>query len=200
MALQDGYTDIPRGKIASVVTHLEMLEPPQPRDAPPADGLDLRPVPAPQPDWYRDLYRRVGAQDWLWFSRLQLSTGELEQIICHPNVAIYALTKNGNDEGLLELDFRKEGECELAFFGVTQSLIGTGAGRFLMNAALDLAWTQPIHRLWVHTCTWDHPGALAFYRRSGFTPYRQQIEVADDPRLNGLLPETSAEHVPIIRP
>ena len=200
MALQDGYTDIPRGKIASVVTHLEMLKPPQPRDAPPADGLDLRLVAAPQPDWYRDLYRKIGAQDWLWFSRLQLTTGELEQIICDPKVAIHALTKNGSDEGLLELDFRQDGECELAFFGVTQRLIGTGAGRFLMNAALDLAWTRPISRLWVHTCTWDHPGALAFYRRSGFTPCRQQIEVADDPRLTGLLPETSAQHVPIIRP
>ena len=33
------------------------------------------------------------------------------------------------------------------------------------------------------------PGALDFYIRSGFAPFRRQIEVADDPRAIGLLPK-----------
>jgi hypothetical protein len=45
----------------------------------------------------------------------------------------------------------------------------------------------------------DHPDALAFYIRSGFRPFRRQIEITDDPRLTGVLPETAAPHVPIIR-
>ena len=88
--------------------------------------------------------------------------------------------------------------CELRMFGVTAQLIGTGAGRFLMNRALERAWSEPIRRFWVHTCTFDHQAALAFYVRSGFRPYRQQIEYADDPRLLGLLPRGAAPHVPII--
>ena len=47
------------------------------------------------------------------------------------------------DEGILELDFRKEGECELAFFGISPKLLGLGAGRWMMNQALDLAWFTP---------------------------------------------------------
>jgi hypothetical protein len=67
-----------------------------------------------------------------------------------------------------------------------------------MSRAIERAWAHPIERLWVHTCTLDHPGALAFYVRSGFRPYRRQVEVADDPRLSGALPRNAAPHVPII--
>lgn len=194
--LSDGYSDVPHGKIAAVVTHLEMMQRPPVRSAP-AGKWDLRHVDKPDLDWFRDLYRRVG-EEWLWFSRLQLSDAELAAIICAPQVDVHALVHDGRDEGLLELDFRKDGECEIAFFGVTGRLIGTGAARFLMNHALQLAWSRPIRRFWVHTCTFDHPSALSFYQRSGFVPFRRQIEIADDPRLAGIHPRDAAGHIPII--
>jgi GNAT superfamily N-acetyltransferase len=99
---------------------------------------------------------------------------------------------------LLELDFREAGQCELSFFGVTAKLIGGGAGRWLMNRALELAWSRPLQRFWVHTCTYDHPAAVTFYQRSGFRAFRRQIELEDDPRLHGTLPRHVAKHVPII--
>lgn len=199
MPLPDGYSDVPSGKIAAVVTHLEMLSQPPVRSAPQAPGTAIRPVPQPEVGWYRDLYARVGAADWLWFSRLGMAPEALEAIICNPKVEIFTVTREGRDEGLLELDFRTPNECELAFFGLTKALLGQGAGRLLMNTAIDRAWSRPIRRFWVHTCTLDHPDALAFYMRSGFIPFRRQIEIADDPRLTGILPETAAPHVPIIR-
>lgn len=198
MTISDGYSDIPAGKVAAVVTHLEMLAPAPARACPAAPGLELCRVERPEVEWYRGLYRRVG-EEWLWFSRLLLPAEDLAAIIRHLDVEVHALRVNGADEGLLELDFRDAGQCELAFLGVTPRLIGAGAGRLLMNAAIERAWARPIRRLWVHTCTLDHPAALAFYRRSGFVPYRQQIEVADDPRLAGALPITAAPHVPLFR-
>jgi GNAT superfamily N-acetyltransferase len=194
--LPDGYSDVPAGKIVAVVTHLEMIErpllPPHPVGA-----WVLRKVDRPELDWYRDLYRRVG-DEWLWFSRLQMSDAELTAIIHAPLVEIYALVQDGRDEGLLELDFRQSGQCEIAFFGVTAKLIGSGAGRFLMNRALEFSWSRPVTRVWVHTCTLDHPSALSFYQRAGFRPFRRQVEVADDPRLDGSAPRHVAKHVPII--
>ncbi len=197
MIVPDGYSDVAAGKVASVVTCLEMRARPA-RRAERADApFTLRRVPVPEAAWYRDLYARVGTE-WLWFSRLRMPVAELEAVIRHPDVEVYALHAGGRDEGLLELDFRDPGECELAFFGLTTPLLGQGAGRFLMNRAIDAAWARPIRRLWVHTCTIDHPGALAFYRRSGFVPYARRIEIADDPRLTGLAPRDAAPHVPII--
>ncbi len=200
MAFPDGFIDVPPGKIAAIITYLEMLRPAAARPAPALPDIGLRHVEAPEAAWYRKLYARVGAQDWLWSSRLEFPVLDLEAVIQHPGVQIYALTENGNDEGLLELDFRVEGACELAFFGLTRGLIGRGAGRFLMNQAIALAWARPIQRFWLHTCTLDHPDAVGFYMRSGFTPFRRQIEIADDPRLDGVLPETAAPQMPIIRP
>jgi GNAT superfamily N-acetyltransferase len=87
---------------------------------------------------------------------------------------------------------------EIAFLGVVPGLIGKGAGRYLMNRALEIAWGRNPRRLTVHTCTLDHPRALEFYQRSGFTPYARSVEVADDPRLRGILPRTTAPNVPIL--
>ncbi|MEH2489318.1 GNAT family N-acetyltransferase [Bradyrhizobium sp. AZCC 2230] len=196
MILPDGYSDIPGGKIAAVVTHLDMTARPPHRDDPPG-AWTLRKIDAPALDWYRDLHRRVG-EDWLWFSRLRMLNAELAAIIHDARIEIYALALDGRDEGLLELDFREPGECELVYFGVTASMIGTGAARFLMNRALERAWSGDVRRVWLHTCTFDHPSAVAFYQRSGFIPFRRQIEVADDPRLDGTAPRTAAPHVPII--
>jgi GNAT superfamily N-acetyltransferase len=196
MILPNGYSDVPAGKIAAVVTHLEMTERPALRPDP-EGAWTLRKVPSPDLDWFRDLYRRIG-DEWLWFSRLQMADAELAAIVRSPMVEVHALVHEERDRGLLELDFREAGQCELAFFGVTADLIGGGAGRWLMNRALELAWSRQVSRLSVHTCTLDHPSALAFYQRSGFRAFRRQVEIADDPRLDGTAPRRAAKHVPII--
>jgi GNAT superfamily N-acetyltransferase len=182
--LPDGLHDVPSDRIAAVVTSLEMKSRPALR--PEIGGpWRLQRLARPEPDAYRDLYRRIG-DEWIWFSRLLMSDTDLTTILWHPRVETYGLEVSGQLEGLLELDFRIEGEAELAFFGVGSSLVGGGAARWLMNRALEIVWQRPISRFWVHTCTLDHPNALAFYMRSGFVAFRRQIEISPDPRLQGL--------------
>ncbi len=182
-----------------IVTHLEMRGAAQTRPVSLPAGLQFGAVSA-DVDWYRDIFTRVGAYDWLWFARLKMSDDALADVLNDPKVEIYTLTRDGRDEALLELDFREEGACELAYFGVTAPLIGSGSGRYLMNEAIERAWAKPITRFHVHTCTIDSPQALDFYRRSGFTPVRQQVEIDDDPRLTGKLPGDAGKHVPVFKP
>ena len=189
-----GLADLPQGKIAAVVTFMELREPP---DLPPVDGgLALDPI-GPDLDRYRTLFRRVG-EPWLWFSRLVMPEAELRAILADERVEAFALRADGEDIGLLELDFRVPGECELAFLGVVPERIGSGAGRFLIGEAVARAFARPVRRFFVHTCTLDHPGALAFYLRAGFRPYRRAVEVADDPRLTGHLPRDAAPEIPLL--
>ncbi|MFZ5791945.1 MAG: GNAT family N-acetyltransferase [Pseudomonadota bacterium] len=197
-SLPDGYSVLPPGKLANVVICLEMTEKPPPRPAAAArSGLTLRRIEQPDLAAYRALFRRIG-EPWLWFSRLIMPDEKLRAILSDPNVELYVLLEGVREIGLLELDFREEGQCELAFFGVVPEVIGKGAGRFLMDQAIAKAWARPIRRFWVHTCSFDHPSALSFYRRSGFKPYAMAVEVHDDPRLTGHLPRTAAPHVPLI--
>jgi GNAT superfamily N-acetyltransferase len=192
-----GYHPLPPGHLANVVTCLEMTAKPAPRPVPEIEGLALERMGAADTARFRDLFRVIG-RDIMWFSRLIMAEEKLAAIIGDENVQAYALVKDGQDVGLLELDFREGGMCELSFFGVVPSAVGTGVGRYLMNEALERAWAQPISRLWVHTCTFDHPNALAFYQRSGFRPYQVMVEVHKDPRLTGHLPKDASPNAPLI--
>ena len=195
LTLPDGLHDVPPDRIAAVVTSLEMKSRPALR--PEIGGpWQLQRMTRPDPKAYRTLYGKVG-DEWIWFSRLIMSDTELTAILWHPQVEVYGLEASGQLEGLLELDYRVEGEAELAFFGVTAPLVGGGAARWLMNRALEKVWQRPISRFWVHTCTLDHPNALGFYRRSGFVPFRRQIEIAPDPRLQGVS-LASRERTPVL--
>lgn len=190
----EAYTDLPAGMIANIVTYLEMRTPPAPKTGP-RDDLSLERVT--DPARYLAIYRELGER-WFWFSRLGLPEAELAAILGHPDVEARVLRRGGRDRGLVELDFREDGEVELAFFGLAEDAIGEGAGRWMMDQAVQLAFARPVRRFFVHTCTFDHPRAVAFYRSSGFTPYKYAIEYLRDPRLTGLLSREAAPHVPLI--
>lgn len=152
----------------------------------------------PAVEKYRTLFRRVG-EPWLWFSRLVMPDIAVEAIIHDGAVEIYAVCDpQGIEIGLLELDFRKTPDCELAFFGLVPQLAGKGHGRWLMAQANMLAWRKGVERFWVHTCTLDHPTALGFYVKSGFVPFARAIEIFDDPRVFGVLSPDAAPHVPLL--
>ncbi len=190
------YADLPDGEIAALVTFLEMREPPSWQV--PASSLSLRRIDEPDADTYRRLFRRIG-ETWLWFSRLLLDDGEIESIIRNDGVELYAVIDEiGAEIGMLELDFREPGECELAFLGLVPELTGRGHGRWLLGESLALAWREDVRRVHVHTCTLDHPAALPAYLDAGFVAYKRAIERFRDPRLLGVLPLDSAPQVPLL--
>lgn len=195
-ALSPGYHALPPGMLANVVTCLEMTARPAVSAGLPA-GYSLRPLARDDLAGFRALFSKVG-RDWMWFSRLLMADEKLAGILGDAKVESFALQDGGQDVGILELDFRGQPDCELSFFGLTKDAIGTGLGRALMNEALARAWARPIARLWVHTCTFDHPAALGFYRRSGFAPYKMMVEVHDDPRVSGKMPRDASPHVPLL--
>ena len=190
------YDEVKGGELAAVVTHLEMRE--SPRTKVPPSTLSLRRIEHPITEDYRVLFRKVGAP-WLWFSRLIMDDEKLSSIIRHPEVELFTVVDgDGRDVGILELDFRTAYECELSFVGLVPELAGQGHGRWLLTEAVRLAWREGVKRVHVHTCTLDHPAALAAYRRAGFVPFRREIERFPDPRLIGVLPQNCAPQIPLI--
>jgi GNAT superfamily N-acetyltransferase len=190
------YDALPNGELAAVVTYLEMRSP---ADQPAIwSPLELRRVEVPQPAHYRELFKVVGSP-WLWFSRLVLDDAHLAEIIQHPKVELYSVRdEDGREVGMIELDFREPHECELAFIGLVPELSGKGHGKWLLAEATRLGWREGVDRLHVHTCSLDHPAALAAYIRAGFTPYKRAIERFPDPRLLGILPKDCAPQIPLL--
>lgn len=194
--LLDGLTDLPPGRIASVVTFLERHDPP-PALSPLPAGIAIRRLARPDVAWYRALYRRVG-ENWLWFSRLSMSDTALAAILHAPGTIILAMERDGEAIGFAEIDDAESGAAEVFGFGLVPEATGSGLAHFLMERTLAHAAEAGAKRVWLHTCTFDHPAAVPFYLASGFTAYKFAVEVSDDPRLTGSLPATAAPHVPLL--
>lgn len=189
--------DVADGQLAAVVTYLEM------RDAAagptvPASPLALHRI-TPAPDDYRALFRLVGAP-WLWFSRLVMRDEALAAIITDPAVELFEVRDGQEVVGMLELDRREAGKCELSFVGLIPAYTAKGHGRWLLAEAVRRAWGPKTKFVHVHTCSLDHPGALRAYRRAGFTAVARKVETFIDPRAAGILPSDAAPHVPLIDP
>jgi len=194
----DGYTDIPDGKVAFVVTFLEMLQAPAEPLAPPRKDVTLERWTEPDVARYRILFKEIG-EDWIWFSRLEQDEAVLARTLAEPTRENYLPMKDGRPVGTLELDYANPEEPEVAYFGLVPGAIGGGLGRWLMGEAVRMAWSRPeTKRLVLHTCTGDSPQAIHFYMSCGYRPYKRAIELADDPRLKGLLGRERAPHVPVI--
>jgi GNAT superfamily N-acetyltransferase len=192
-----GIAPVAPGEVATIVTTLEMTARPLPRPMPEAP-LRLTRWETPEAERYRALFRRVG-EPWLWFSRLVMDDRALLSIIHDPRVEVFAaVDRRGVEVGMIELDFREDKACEIGYFGLVPDLVGHGHGRWLMAQALALGWRARIERVWLHTCTLDHPSALNFYRRQGFMAVSRAVETFADPRLNGLLPREAAPQVPLV--
>jgi GNAT superfamily N-acetyltransferase len=167
------------------ITYLEMREqPPRGPAHPPrlTEKIALMRAERPTVGFYRYLYTAVGGP-WLWYERNRLSDEALTAIVQDEKVEVCVLYYGGTPAGYAELDFRTEGEVELAYFGLIPDFIGLGLGGYMLDWAIDSAWSRNPRRLWVNTCTLDHPAALSVYQKAGFVPYDQETIQIKDPRV-----------------
>ncbi len=178
------------GTLEVVTTFLEMMQRPRKVRSPaPMDRpVALLRAEHPPLHFYRYLYETVGAP-WLWYERRTLDDDALTATIHDPRVEIRVLYVDGCPAGFVELDRRVPDEVELAYCGLVPEFIGQGLGLYLIDAAVDRAWSsEPTpQRVWVHTCNLDHPRALLAYQHAGFVPYREEPSVIDDPRATGAM-------------
>lgn len=194
--LPDGYTPLPQGRLATLTTYLRAEIPA--RAAIPSLPMPFRLERLKGADVarYRALFRAVG-EPWLWFGHLEKTEAQIAALLDDPAYECYALA-GGRDAGLLSLDFRDKERAWLDYFGLVPGAIGEGLGRGLIRMGFAYAAARKCPALHVHTCTFDHPKALAFYMKNGFMPYERAIECFDDPRIIGLLPREAAPWLPIV--
>ncbi len=177
----------PDGKLETVVTSLEMFALPTPAPLPPpCAGLSIVQAVRPTVSFYRYLYDTIG-KDWLWSDRRKLGDEALAAIIHHPDDETFVLYVDGVPAGYVELDAREKPTIELAYLGILPEFIGRKLGPYLLSFAIHKAFEKKASRFWVHTCTLDHPSALAMYQRGGFVAFKEEIEIGDDPRVTGLI-------------
>ncbi len=176
--------------VKSVVTYLEMTEKPTRPSVPlPPGKLAILRMEEPSVSFYRFLYNGVG-RPWLWWERRVMDDATLAAAIGDPDIHVYVLYAEGVPAGYVELDRKTPGEVEIFYFGLRPKFIGRGLGWYLLNWAVDTAWTGATSRVLVDTCDLDHPKALQLYQQAGFRVYEQKNR--SDPVPTAIVAEAEA--------
>ena len=163
----------PPKRIPTVVTFLEMTAK-SPTIAPmPKGKVAILRAEHPPVHFYRYLYDTIG-RDYYWVDRKKVDDAALAAILQEPKVEVYVMHVDGCPAGMAELDFRSADVGNLAYFGLMPEYIGRGLGFFFLRQAIEIAWSRPISKFLVNTCTLDHPRALPLYQRAGFAPYSRE--------------------------
>lgn len=158
-------------------TYLELKDPGQFR---PAFGrfadLVIERVERPTPELYRTCYRTVG-EEYHWRDRWDWTDADIRAHLAQPEITLHVATRNGALAGWYELRrVPDDGSAEIAYFGLAPGVIGQGLGKHLLSCAVRDAWgLRPApSRVWLHTCTLDHPHALPNYQARGFVAYKTE--------------------------
>jgi ribosomal protein S18 acetylase RimI-like enzyme len=128
----------------------------------------------PTIDFCKFLYKEVG-RDFFWRDRLKWRDQEWLDYISNVFFKLYILKKNNNLAGYYELLYDpKIPSIEIAYFGIFKEFFGKGIGGHLLTDAILTSFNQKINKVWVHTCTLDHPNALKNYLARGMKVFKTE--------------------------
>jgi GNAT superfamily N-acetyltransferase len=156
------------------IYHLEMTDPADLRPArrrPP--DTEIRRAEVASPELNRYLYASVGG-DWYWRDRLNWTYARWLEWLDRPQLETWVAYLRGTPAGYFELERQYDDSVEIAYFGLLPQFIGLGLGGYMLTRAIERGWEMDPRRVWVHTCTLDHPGALANYQGRGLRIFKQE--------------------------
>jgi len=158
--------------MAATIWHLEMTSPDALREPSRAvEGLAVREVAPPDPDFNRRMYWTVG-DAFAWRDLRPWSAERWREWALSPALTTLRAMVDGVEAGYAELDRQADGDVELVHFGLLPAFIGRGVGSAFLCEVVRRAWALGARRVWLHTCSNDHPTALPGYQARGFRIFR----------------------------
>lgn len=146
-------------------------------------NFEIRQAQLPLPELNRFFYLTVG-QDFYWTNRLNWSIEQWAAWVDRPELHTWVGYLSGTPTGYFELEIQPSNTVEIAYFGLLPQFVGQGLGGYFLTQAITQAWTLGAARVWVHTCTLDHPSALANYQARGFQLYDRKADIHHLPESN----------------
>ena len=147
------------------------------------DDIEVKQAKIPSAELDRFLYTSVGG-DWYWVDRLTWTFEDWLQYVYRPEFETWLVFLSGTPCGYFKLDKQSRSDIEIANFGLLPRFTGQKIGGHLLTVAVKRAWQIGATRIWLHTCTLDHPSALPNYLARGFRVFREEShdeELPDDP-------------------
>ena len=137
-----------------------------------SDRFSLKEANKDNFDLNKFFYKQIGKRHQ-WVDRLIWQDKDWLKYISNENLRTYILKKENDLVGYFELIFNNN-DCEIAYFGILEEFIGKGFGGFLLSEALKIGFKKA-NRIWVHTCSLDHPNAIENYKSRGMKIFKTEI-------------------------
>jgi GNAT superfamily N-acetyltransferase len=164
-------------------TYLEMKTPAALRPARAEQpNLTVKQDEQRDPALWRRLYTEVG-RDHRWVDRLPWTDADAAAYLHDPHVTLWLFFVDARLAGYFELRSDRDAAVEIVYFGLLPDYTGRGLGGHLLTEAVERAWASGASRVWLHTCSFDHPAAIPNYLSRGFTIVKTE-EYLVDPSLS----------------
>ena len=156
-----------------ITYYLEMLSPIQLKGKSEVADFNVKEVTIPQFEFNRFLYILVGKY-WSWTDRLSWTDSQWKNYVTNPQLKTFAAYYKGTPAGYFELEQNKNGDIQIQLFGLSPVFIGKGMGGYFLTKAIEISWTiENTQRIWLTTCSLDHPSALQNYLSRGMQVYKE---------------------------
>jgi len=119
------------------------------------------------------LYKEIG-KDFYWRDRLIWSDQDWFNLISRLDYQLYTLRILNDLAGYYEVLSDIEKNFEISYFGIFRQYFGKKIGSYLLSHAIKNLFNQGAKKIWVHTCTLDHPNALNNYLSRGMEIYKEE--------------------------
>ena len=140
-------------------------------------------IPCPELNWF--LHDAVGVE-FRWGGRGHWGREEWTEYVDRPELETWVAYVRGTPAGYYELEKQDDGSVRIECFGLRRSFFGQGIGGSLLSKGIERCWDMGANRVWLTTCTHDHPHALQNYQARGFKLLKETTAPANEPRVSGL--------------
>jgi GNAT superfamily N-acetyltransferase len=157
------------------VWHMELASPEEFRPSLKRPRYALAQMTRLAPEFLRFLYQTVGGP-YHWTDRLSWAPERWAQRLVDPDVEVWVAWDEGAPVGYFELASHSDGTAEVAYFGLLPHATGQGHGGPLLSDAVRRAWELEAKRVYVNSCSLDHPRAMDNYQARGFRVFREEVK------------------------
>ena len=135
--------------------------------------------PCPEFNWF--LHQAVGAA-FRWGGRENWGAAEWSEYASRPGMETWVGYVDGAPAGYFEQELLDDGSVRIHCFGLLERFMGRGLGSHLLTVAVERAWAMQADRVWLTTCSHDHPHALKNYQARGFRVINESAGAANQDR------------------
>lgn len=131
------------------------------------EDIAVRRVEIPWRQINQFLFAAVGTE-YRWGGRDDWTDDDWTAFTDRDELETWVLYVRGTPAGYFETEHFQDGSARIHTFGLMRPFIGQGLGAHLLSFAAQRAFDRGATRIWLRTCTKDHPHALRNYQARGF--------------------------------